>query len=330
MNGKPEVSSLLSHRLTTRITELRALHGKLMISAEGRLEVMYLSGESGCRPECLSYRFPISHVADCEGAEEDDVIDARLDVMTYDLSTGDDALGGSAVLDLDMKLCFNALCRRGETITLTEDAFSTEIEVQPHLSPLSFCSDRKRLSFTDIAKECIRLEADTFARVLDVCCERINVSAAVSGGAPLLSSKAAVSVLYENAGGEIRHVSRDIDFNYNPSVDDCDSVEGAAACVDSLSYRIIDEHTIELRAEIGYEMTVCRSTSCMAVTAVSADDDAPRRFHDCTLILYYAGEGEEIWDISKRFASRPADIMLENALEGERLDSDRMLLIPSA
>ena len=328
MNGKPSVASLLGHRLTTRVTEVRAIHNKLMISAEGRLEVMYLSNEKDSA-ECMAYSFPISHIADCEGVEDGDVIDARLDVLTYDLSHSDDALGGSSVLSIDMKLCFNALCWRSETIRLTEDAFSTSIEVQPQLSPLTFCTRRQRLSFTDIAKESIHIDAEPFARVLDVHCDRIQVSAAVSGGAPLLSSKAELSVLYENAEGEIKQLSRSVDFSFNPSVEDCDSVEGAVACIDSLSYRIIDEHTLELRAEIGYEMTVCRNVSCMAVTAVTADDDAPRREQNSTLILYYAGEGEQVWDIAKRFASRPAQIMQENELESERLDGDVMLLIPT-
>lgn len=330
MNGKPPVGSLITHRLNARITELKAIHNKIMLSAEGRLELMYQPSGEDNGVECMSYSFPISHIADCEGVEDGDMIDGRLDVMTYDLTVSDDALDGSSVLNLDMKLCFNAMCWRGEEITLMADAFSTQVEAQPRISPLSFCCERKRLHFTDIAKESIKLDGDNFARVIDVHCERIQVGAAISGGAPLLTSKATINVLYENADGEMKHLTRDIDFNYNPTVDNCDSIEGATACVDSLSYRIIDECTIELRAEIDYHLTVCKNVSRSAVTAVSADDDAPKKTNDSALILYYADDGEQIWDISKRFCSRPSDILAENALEDEVLHGDMMLLIPTA
>lgn len=328
MNGKPPLSAILSYRLQTRLTELKAIRGKIMVTGEGRLELMYLSAEEGV--ECMSYAFPISHIADCEGVEDGDLIDGRLDVMSCDLSHSDDALDGSSVLGLEMKLCFHALCWRGAQITLIEDAFSTCAAAQPKLSPLTFCTHRQCLRFTDIAKECISLDGETFAHVIDVHCERIRVSAAVSGGAPLLSAKAEISVLYQNADNEMKHLSREIDFDYNPSVDDCDSVDSATADIDSLSYRIVDEQTIELRAEITYRMTVCRNVSRMAVTEITADDDAPQRKPDSALILYYADGGEQIWDISKRFCSRPADILSENDIEGDTLPDDRMLLIPTA
>lgn len=329
MNGKPAIGSVINYRLTTRMTELKAIRNKIMLNAEGRLELMYLSGADGESIECVSYAFPISHIADCEGVEDDDMIDGRLDVMSCDLSHSDDALDGSSVLCLDMKLCFSVMCWRESEIELIDDAFSASIDVQPRMSPMSFCRRRRRLRFTDIAKECVSVEGDAFARVIDVHCERIQVGGTVSGGAPLLSSKADISVLYENADGEIRHLSREIDFDYNPSVEDCDSVESASGCVESLSYRIIDEHTVELRAEINYALTVCCNVSRTAVTGVSADDDAPVRTPDSALILYYADEGEHVWDISKRFCSRPSDIIAENNLEGDTLGEDIMLLIPT-
>ncbi len=329
MNGKPAVSSVISCRLTARITELKAIRNKIMLTAEGKLELMYLSDESD-DVQCMTYAFPLSHITDCEGVEDGDLIDGRLDVLSCDISVSDDALGGSSVVGIETKLCFNALCWRQEEITLMTDAFSTATAAQPRLSPLTFCSRRQCLKFTDIASVSLALDGDTIARVIHVRCEQLRVSAAVSGGAPLLSAKAQIVVLYENADGELKTVTRDADFDYNPSVDDCDGVESATACAESLSYRILDDRTLELRAEIGYRITVCSKVSRTAVTAVTADDDAPVREQDSALILYYADAGEQVWDISKRFCSRPEDIMAENALEDDVLHGDIMLLIPTA
>ncbi|GEM_PF-1782555 len=330
MNGKPAVTALLNHRLNVRLTELKAIHGKIMLSAEGHLELMYHSGAEDGSVECVSYAFPISHIVDCDGVEDGDMIDGRLDVMTYDLSHSDDALDGSSVLSLDGKLCFNATCWREGKITLIEDAFSTDVDAEVRISPISLCCRRRCLRFTDIAKENLSLDDGVFQKVIDVHCERIQTSAAVSSGAPLLSAKAEIGVLYENGDGELRRLSRTVDFDYNPSVDNCDSVEGANACVDSLSYRIIDERTLELRAEINYTMTVCETKTVNAVTAVTADDDAPHKDAGSAVILYYADKGEHVWDISKRFSSRPSDILSENSLEDEVLSGDVMLLIPTA
>ena len=328
LGGRPEISSFISHRVSARITELKAVSDKLMLSAEGRLELMYLSDPDEGEPEIMTFAFPVSRIIDCAGASEDCVISPRLDVMTYDISLNDDALGGSGVLGLELKLCFNAMCWQERELSLISDAFSTQREVEPQAETLSFRGCTRSLCFTDISKATVSLESDQIGRVIDVHAERIAVSAAVSGGAPLLSSRLTVSMMFVTSDGETRCVDRDLDLSYNPSVDGCDSVDSAEASVDSLSYRITGERSIEIRAEVSYRITVSCAVSRSAVTAVTADDDAPGIKSDGSLILYYADKGERVWDIAKRYTSRPADIKMENGLDDDVLGEDRMIMIP--
>ena len=137
-------------------------------------------------------------------------------------------------------------------------------------------------------------------------------------------------MLYENTDGETRYVERDAEFSYQPDTDGRDCVEDLQASLDSLSYRMVDGHRVELRAEICYRLTLCRRRSCSAVTQITADDDAPTKAPDGSLILYYTDGGERVWDISKRFSSRPEDIMAENDLDGDRVEGGVMLLIPTS
>ena len=327
MSGRENIASLIDHRLTVRITDLKAIRGKIMLTGEGRLELMTLSDPDSGALNCTTHAFPISRVIDCSGAGENSVIDARLDVMTYDLSLNDDALGGSGVLSLDAKLCFNALCRCEKEISVINDAFSTLREAQLKSEPFSCPSGVRCLSFTDIAKATVSVSGESIDRVIDVHAQRITVSAAISGGAPLLSSKLTVGMMFRNGEGEYRSIERDIEFNYNPSADDFDSIESVSADVDSLSYRIIGESSLELRAEVCYRMTVSRRITRSVITSVYADEDAPAYRDDGALILCYADAGEKIWDIAKRYHTRPADIRAENALDCDALSDNTMLLI---
>ena len=318
MSGRPEVAAFITHRMTVRITELKAIRDKIMLTGEGQLDLLYLSDLDSGTVETMSCAFPISKIVDCEGAGEESVIDARLDLMTYDISLSDDALGGSAVLSMDAKLCFNALCRCEKEISLITDCYSTDHKTEARYEPFSCACHTRCLRFTDNVKAAVSL-GEGVRRVIDLHAERMIVSAAISGGAPLLSSKMNLSVLYENAEGEIRSVDRDVDFSYNPSVDHVDSVEGVNACVESMSWRIADEKTVEIRGEIGYRMTVSERISRSALTSVTADDEAGEIQQDGALILCYADRGERIWDIAKRYAARPDDVMSENNLDN-RLD----------
>ena len=52
---------------------------------------------------------------------------------------------------------------------------------------------------------------------------------------------------------------------------------------------------------------------------------------DIALRIYFAHEGEEVFDIARRYASSPQSIVQANALDDDvRLDAARRLLIPCA
>lgn len=326
---KDGISALLSHRLSARITELKAIHNKIMLTGELKLDILYLSGGEDRGIQCLSYSIPLSRVIDCDGAGEDAVIDGELSVMSEELRLSDDALDGSRVLGLDARLSFSALCYRAQELEVLGDAFATDRDVDVRLMPFSCLGELSCRAYTDVCKAALSVDEE-IGKVYDVNCEKIVSSASEIDGGVLVSTKLCIGVLYETPAGELRYVRRDVEFSYRPDTGGCDTVESLRTAVESLSYRLTDGSSLEIRAEINYRMTLCRRLNCSAVDAVTADDDAPVREADGSLILYYADGSDSVWDIAKRFSSRPADIRSENAIDGDKVIKGTMLLIPSA
>ncbi len=329
VSGKSDIHTVISHRLSARITDMKAIQNKIMLNAELKLDLMYLSGIEDPALECMSYSLPISRVVDCEGVDENAVIDGELSVMSSDVHLSDDALDGSSVLSLDARLCFNTLCYAGCEIEVLSDVFSTEKEAQVQTEPFSCNSDILCRSFTDTEKATIGLDEE-IGKILDVHCEKLTASYTAADDGVMISAKMTVGVYYENQENETRYVERDAEFGFRPDTEGHTEILRLRAAADSLSFRLKDNRQLELRAEMCYRVTMCRRLSCAAVTGVSADDDAPEKKHDGTLILYYADDGDRVWDIAKHFCSRPADIIAENDLEGETIGAGMMLMIPTA
>ncbi len=323
-----EVGDILAHRLCARITELKAAYGKLMLSAELRLELLYTGKGEKREPMCMSCSVPVSRVIDCSGAAQDTVTDAQLSVLGDTLRLNDDALDGSGLLGLEARLGFSAVCYKEESVELMTDAFSVERDTRLETEPATFESGVSCLSFTDIGKADVGLD-EKIGKVIDVHCERVSVSAMESGGTVMLSAKLCAGIMYENSDGELRYAEREAEFSYKPDLGGLDNVIRVRAYADSLSYRLKGDSTLELRAEICYKLCCCRRISLSVIGGISADDSAePKR--DSALVLYYAQDGEKVWDIAKRFSSRPEDIAAENGLETDSLEGDNLLLIPSA
>jgi len=326
---REDVVALLSHRVTASISELKAISGKIMLSGELKLDMMYLSDTDKREINCMAVSIPISRVVDCEGADENTVIDGELSVMSDDLRMGADDRDGSSVPILDAKLSFSALCYREEEIEVLSDAFSTDKETELRYSPFSCRGGMERRAFTDVGKADLHID-DEIGRIIDVHCEKLSSSYTETDGSVIIEVKMSVGILYENSDGETRYAERDAQFALHPDIGDRDTVERLRVSLDSLSYRLTDSHSLELRAGLRCTMTVCKRQNCSAVTAVIADDDAPERSGDGSLILYYADKDDSVWDISKRFCSRPADIIAENGIEDDTVGEGVMLLIPTA
>ena len=329
VSGKSDISTLISHRLSARITDMKAIQNKIMLNAELKLDLMYLSGIENPTLECMSYSLPVSRVVDCEGVDENAVIDGELSVMSSDVHLSDDALDGSSVLSLDARLCFNTLCYADSEIEVLSDAFSTQKDAQVQTEPFSCNSGVLCRSFTDTGKATIALEEE-IGKILDVHCEKLTASYMTADDGVMINAKMTVGIYFENQENETRYVERDAEFGFRPDTGGNTEILRLRVSADSLSYRLKDSSSIEIRAEMCYRLTVCRRISCAAVSSVSVDDDAPRRAQDSTLILYYADDGDRVWDIAKRFCSRPADIIAENDLEGETIGAGMMLMIPTA
>ena len=110
-----------------------------------------------------------------------------------------------------------------------------------------------------------------------------------------------------------------------PDAVTCDS----SMTVVSLSYRITGANGIEVRAELGLSAVIHSRRTCRAVCYVSADESKPRaKDSSASLILYYADEGEKIWDIARRYCTSVEAIQQENDITEEEIPNKSMLLIP--
>ncbi|MDO4565915.1 MAG: DUF3794 domain-containing protein [Oscillospiraceae bacterium] len=67
-----------------------------------------------------------------------------------------------------------------------------------------------------------------------------------------------------------------------------------------------------------------------ALKAISALEGASETRRASSLMVYYAREGEELWNIAKRFGASVEELALENAVEGERLKEAGPLLVPAS
>ncbi len=330
ISNKPPVESLLTYDVSACITDLKSIQNKIMLNAEITLKAMYLSDLESGNIEHFSYVFPISRVIDCEHITDETVNVPTLEVMSYDLRIRHDQLNDGSLLNLDVKLCFSDLGYAQKMLSMVDDAYSTAYMVELERNLISAECEHSCDSFVHILKSSLHLESVQLSRIIDIHSESLSVSPVVSDSVLSLCGKVSVCMLVEDKDGNVSYIERSIELDFKPQLNrEFDRVLLKNAEIRSLSFRLVDDSTVEIRAELKAELLLCDVINEKPVVGAVALEDKPLEKDDCSLILYFADKGESTWDIAKAYATKESLLKSENSLDEDLIDCSKMLLVPT-
>lgn len=330
VSSQPPVESLLSYDVSATITELKTVHNKIMLNAELSLRALYISDLDSGKVERLSYVFPVNRIIDCDGVSDETVNIPYLEVMYSDLHVRNDNLNDGSTLTLDVKLSFSELGYCEKQISIIEDAYSTKYATEHKRSSLNIESKHSCENLTHIIKSTVKLDSVKISEVLDIYSEAVTLTPVISDNSMNLSGKTNVCILLEDEDSKPFYIERSIDIDYQPEFEKAfDRVELKDCKIHSISYRIVDESTLELRVELKVTLVLCDVVSQNPVTAIECNEDAKVSCDDCSLILYYADKGESLWNIAKMYNTKESLLKEENVIDTEVVEKSTMLLVPT-
>ncbi|MBQ2971448.1 MAG: DUF3794 domain-containing protein [Ruminococcus sp.] len=330
ISNKPPVESLLTYDVSADITDLKSIQNKIMLNAEITLKAMYLSDLESGNIEHFSYAFPISRVIDCENITDETMNVPTLEVMSCDFRIRHDQLNDGSMLNLDVKLCFSDLGYAPKKLSVVDDAYSTAYMIELERNLVNAECEHSCESFVHIQKSSLHLESLEIAKVIDIHSDLLSLSPVVSDSVLSLCGKTSVCMLVEDKEGVVSYIERSVEIDFKPQLSRTfDRVLLKNAEIRSLSFRLVDDSTVEIRAELKAELLLCDVISANPVVGAIALEDKPLEKDDCSLILYFADKGESTWDIAKAYATRESLLMSENSLEESVLDCGKMLLVPT-
>lgn len=330
VSSQPPVEALLSYDVSVNITDLKSIYNKIMLSAELTLRAMYLSDLDSGKVEHISYVFPVSRVIDCDGVSDDTVNVPYLEVMSYDLHIRNDALNDGSLLALDVKMCFCEIGYSDKQLSIIDDAYSTSYMIESKRSAFTCESSHSLEKLTHIIKSTVTLDSISISKVLDIYSESTTLSPIMSSGKLTLEGKSSFCILVLDAEGVPSYIERSVEIDFAPELSrEFDRVEPDCCKVHSISYRLVDDNTLELRIELRVSLLLCNTVSANPLVHIQAQTDSPIERDDCSLILYFADKGETVWDIAKAYCTKESKLISENCLESTKLEQACMLLVPT-
>ena len=329
VSDKPTIESILHTDIGVSITDCKAVTGKLMINGEISLRMFYLSDVESGETGKIDYLLPFNQIIDCEGIDETTINNVSCDVMSYDIRLKNDMISEKPAVILDVKLC---VTEEGYTISdeeVTVDAYSISCLSKPEFEQLALIGEVTPVNELHMEKLSVKVDDGKISKILDIYTDYVSAEAQHTDDGLKIIGKINICMLALNEDNIPVFIERSSDYEHLiNSASDCNEMRNPMARTATISYRLADDSTVEIRCEIRLTAGAINNQNLKAVKTVNIYDDKPIVSDNCALTLYFAKQGENLWDIAKAHNTRLDMLLSENSAENLTLDSAQMLLIP--
>lgn len=327
LEGRPPVESLLKSEVRILSSQCKAVNGKIMLNGEINMRLMYLSNFETGDIEIVDYVTPYSQIINCEGVTETTVNHINVNLMSGEVRLKGDAFSDNPLIVLDARICFTEMGYVPVDITVIEDSYSTKFASTQQFTGMEVLKSTIPFRDTFMHKSTVKTDGASITKIIDMECTPASSSFSVSEGIKA-EGKFNCCITAVGDDGYPVYIERIVDLQRDLSVEaGADNIENLDFFINSMSYRIAEDDSIELRCEI--VMTGCAQLreTISGVNYIEISEDKPIEEDGCSLTLYYCDCGEKIWDIAKKYNTSEDLIISENLLEGDRIDEAKMLLI---
>ncbi len=326
---KPAIESIIHSDVGAGITDYKAVTGKLMLNGEINLRMLYLTDVESGETAKLDYLLPFNQIIDCEGIDENTINCVSCDVLSYDIRLKNDMMSEKPSVVIDVKLC---ITEEGYLVSDTQvitDAYSVLYASKPEFSRLEMTEDVVPLGELHMEKGSIKIDDGKISKVIDIYTDSISAEAQYGEGGLKAVGKISVCMLALNEDNMPVFIERSFDYEHiMTAAADCNNTENMCARLASISFRLAEDNTVEIRCELRITAFVYKKESLKAVCNTEIFEDNPIKDDGCALTLYYADKGERLWDIAKSHNTRLDMLISENNADSQTTDGPQMLLIP--
>jgi hypothetical protein len=328
--GSPPITQIIRTQSYVLVSDAKAISNKLLLKGELVSKILYCADSDNGELTLFEHSMPISQIVEVEGITEDSICDVSLNVALIEITPKADSNGELRLVEINAKVnaCVSS-CTQIE-IPVVVDAYSVSHDLKTDFkqADISGLVDNINDSFT--AKGA--LEISDMKKMLDVWCGDLSCSCSVRNSDLIISGSIPVFVLYINNDNQADFAEKSIDFEFrknagmdierikcepNIVVTDCSSLQSG-------------EGKIDVRVEMNIVSIVLFSQRHRFISNLEPTETELPKNKISSLTIYFTEDGEDVWDIARRYNTTVDAIMQENGLEDSRINQKSMLMIPKA
>jgi len=326
------IVSIISSECSASVTDTKVIADKVVVKGDAKIKALYLiknsTGES--LTESMEASVPLSRIIDLVGVSEAYSTFAELDVMDFSLEIKQDDSGENRAFGCEITVDCKVCAYKEVQMRLVNDLYSTKYDSSFTVIPVRIEGMPRLFSQQYPVRTDIEYADGTIEKIYDASCEVTGITSVTDENKTTLGIRLSYRVIGSTSDGIPIVLDKTDSFEADTDIAPDESfITMPGASVAGVSFGLTGDNSAEVRAQVNVSGLVGRVSMVNAINEITINEDSPKqRDTEYALRLYFADDGEKVWDISKRYNTSAAAIIAENELDGETAEVSGMVLIP--
>ncbi len=306
------VVEVLSHKARAVITAVQCGVGCIIVDGEVYLTALLL--QSGEKSDIIreDRSFPFRMEIESEEAMPTMFATATVNEKSFKTDIAVDGDSGKSVVTVSISLQFEGEVYSTETLSIANDAFSTQEDLQTTFGECGYYKPCEPRTFSEkVSGRAETEELPVSARYMVTDDEKVEIVSSICTENGLKVTGVVSLNAYvrdENEDFSIR-LQTPFECLLAVSTSECYTVQ-VNGVVTKSRVRMISLTTAEIEADVNF--TVCQSQNCSIKYIKEVKSMGEKPVCECAISVYIPTEGEELWSLAKRLNVCPDALIATN------------------
>lgn len=320
-----KIKSIINTFSNVNLKEINIVQDKALIKAQLRISVIYTIDDNDESINKFSTLIDINKIIDVSGIDEKSLCICNLDVQNICTTAKADENGELKIFEVAGRIGvnFDAFCEENENFII--DAYCPGKNISCEFETINNGCLIAKIKDKTLFKSVVSFDSIDISEICDLTVNCIKTEIKCDSTVKI-KAKLMIEIIYKSTDGNMMFAKTTEDLEYDTSINE-KNISGLSN-IEFLSfdYIIKSQNKIEIRLDSSIDAILCKKNNIKALKSFSDTDD--KTIETPALVIYFANEKDNVWNIAKKFSSDVDLIIKENDLTSDIIESKRILMIP--
>ncbi len=335
--NKQNISQVLWESLDVRSINTRLGNGKVDLSGELQMFVLYEAEEENAPVQWLESIVPFNGSIELPECSEDMIADIGTSVSNTSIGVKPDFDGEQRVIEFEMVLDLNMKIFDEESITVISDVNSVEHQLTPNFLKTNICSLlMKNVSKCKVADK-IKLDSEK-GHIMQLCSSngRVKLESVIpSDDVIMVDGVVDIDLMYISSDDKMPICMAKEIVPFSQQVEasgvNKDSIVTIRPSLEQLNANMAGNNEIEVKGYVSLDCLVFDVFSEEIIETIEQSEFDTEVIQKAPCIVgYKVQKGDTLWKIAKKYFTSVESLRTLNELRGDEINEGDMLLVVKA